>query len=91
MEEKNKIFVMEKKNLIWVIVSVVLAVAAVGAVVFAVCHKLNRKKKALKNAEEAPALDAASEEAEDGIESEPFEVPAEAVISGVDNMDVEEA
>lgn len=86
---KKKIFVVEKKNLIWVIISAVLAAAAIGAVVFAICHKHSRKKKALKNAEEAPALEA--ETAEEGTESAPFEVPAEAVIADAENMEAAEA
>lgn len=86
---KKKIFVVEKKNLIWVIISAVVAAAAIGAVVFAICHKHSRKKKALKNAEETPVLEA--ETVEEGTESAPFEVPAEAVIADADNMEAAEA
>ena len=87
---KKKIFVVEKKNLIWIIISAVLAAAAIGAVVFAICHKHSRKKKALQQAEEAPVLEEA-EVAEEGTESAPFEVPAEAVIADADNMEAAEA
>ena len=86
---KKKIFVVEKKNLIWIIVGAVVAAAAIGAVVFAIFHKRSAKKKALANVEESPVLEA--ETAEEGTESAPFEVPADAVIADAENMEAAQA
>lgn len=85
MEENNKIVVVKKKNPIWLIISVVLALAAAGAVAYAVYHKLSRKKKAKQNS--ADPLISEAEAPQECIPSETVEIPADSVISDMDTPD----
>ena len=75
---------MEKKNTFWKILTAILAIGAVCAAAAVVYHKFFRKKKEeLAEAEEIPALDGE----ESAAEEETFEVPADAVIANVEDME----
>ena len=77
---------MEKKNTFWKILTAVLAIGAICAAAAVVYHKFFRKKKdelAGAECEEIPALDGEESVAEE----ETFEVPADAVIANVEDME----
>lgn len=87
---ENGVVVVKKGNRFWKVVGILLAIGAVAFVAVKVYNKYFRKAKpVLEEGEDAPALDEAEEVA---VSEETFEVPAEAVIANVADVDaVEEA
>ncbi len=83
MKKRDRIIVTEKKNTVWIVLGVILAVAGLCAIGY-VIYK-HYKKKALQKAEGASLLDA--EDSFDGeTYSDAFEVSADSVIEGADAL-----
>ena len=87
MDNSNYV-VVKKKNKVWTVIGILLAIGAVCLVAAKLYQKFVKNKKAaeaeLDEADEPEALDCAEEAA---VEEEAVEVPAEAVIANAEDMD----
>ena len=90
MENQN-IVVVKKKSTFWTVVKILLVVGAVCLVAAKLYQKFFKKKtvEVLEDADDLAALDAADEvPTENVVEAEEtFEVPADAVIANVEDME----
>ena len=83
MKKRDRIIVTEKKNTVWIVLGVILAVAGLCAIGYLIYK--NYKKKALQKEEEASLLDA-EDELDGETYSDTFEVSANSVIEGADAL-----
>ena len=86
--DNSNIVVVKKKNKIWTVLGILLAIGAVCLVAAKLYQKFVKNKQTAKaelnEADELEALDCAEEAV---AEEEAFEVPAEAVIANAEDMD----
>ena len=89
MENEN-IIIVKKKNTIWTVIAVLLALGAVCIVALKLYQKFFKKKKTadIDDAEALAELNIADDAGEEIFEAEeiPFEVSAEAVIANAEDM-----
>lgn len=84
--ENSNLVVVKKKNTVWTVIKILLAVGAVCLVAAKIYQKFFKNKKA--SAEEIKAEDETPEIAEaEAVEDDAFEVPAEAVIANAEDME----
>ncbi len=88
--ENSNLLVVKKKSAFWRVVKLLLVVGAVCLVAAKIYQKFFKKKACaceLDTEEDAVALDAAEEVAQEEETAEVLEVPAEAVIANAEDME----
>jgi len=85
----ENIVVVKKKNKIWTVIAIILAIGTVAVVAAKIYQKFFQKKKcaACDEAVEAEAEVDAIEAEPEAVEEEAFEVAADAVIANAEEME----